>query len=46
MNDEKQTGQVDFDPSNDRGKTNHWGSEIDTRRIDLSGKLGYVFPDM
>jgi hypothetical protein len=46
MNDEKQTGQVDFDPSKDKGKTNHWGSEIDTRRIDLSGKLGYVFPDM
>lgn len=46
MNDEKQTGQVDFDPAKDKGTTNHWGSEIDTKRFDVSAKLGYVYPEM
>ena len=42
LNDSKQTGQKDFDPSRDRGTTNLWGSEIDTQRFDVSGKLGFV----
>lgn len=42
LNDKKQTGQVDFDPDRDRGRTNLWGSEIDTQRFDVSGKLGFV----
>lgn len=46
MNDKKQTGQVNFDPSNDKGTTNHWGSEINTERLDVSTKTGYVFKDM
>lgn len=46
MNDEKQAGEVDFDPDTDRGNTNRWGSEINTERFDLASKLGYVFPDM
>lgn len=46
MDDEKQTGQLDFDPDTDRLTTNHWGSEIKTRRFDLATKVGYVFPDM
>lgn len=46
MNDEKQTGQVDFDPNRDKFTTNHWGSEINTERIDLATKIGYVFKDM
>ncbi|HEX9979767.1 MAG TPA: TonB-dependent receptor [Flavobacterium sp.] len=46
MNDEKQTGEVDFDPDADKLTTNHWGSEINTERIDFSTKIGYVFPDM
>lgn len=46
MNDQKQTGEVDFDKDRDRGTTNFWGSEIDTERIDLATKIGYVFPDM
>lgn len=46
LNDEKQTGQVDFNPDTDKFTRNAWGSEIDTRRIDLSGKLGYVNPDI
>lgn len=46
MNDEKQTGQVDFDHAKDKGTINHWGSEIDTKRFDVSAKLGYVYPEM
>ncbi len=45
MNDEKQAGEVDFLPHLDKGLTRSWGSEINTRRLDLSAKLGYVFPD-
>ncbi|HEX8562462.1 MAG TPA: TonB-dependent receptor [Flavobacterium sp.] len=46
MNDEKQTGQRNFDPDRDRLTTNAWGSEINTGRFDISAKIGYVFPDM
>jgi len=46
MDDKKQLGQVDFNPDIDKGTTNHWGSEIDTRKIDVSSKVGYVFKDM
>ena len=46
MNDKKQTGETNFNPSTDRGATNHWGSEINTERLDVSTKIGYVFPEM
>ena len=46
MDDKKQTGQLEFTPNRDRFTTNFWGSEINTERIDVSTKLGYVFPDM
>jgi len=46
MRDEKQTGEFDFDPDNDKLTTNHWGSEINTERFDFSSKVGYVFKDM
>ncbi|MFK7811825.1 MAG: TonB-dependent receptor [Maribacter sp.] len=57
LNDEKQVGQVDFDPDAPnaiRGFGNSdlftgnevWGSEIATRRFDSSIKLGYVFPEL
>ena len=46
MNDKKQTGEINFDPDRDKGTTNHWGSEINTERLDVSTKVGYVFPDM
>ncbi len=46
LNDEKQTGQIFFDPDNDRGTTNAWGSEIKTQRFDVSGKFGFVNPDI
>ena len=44
LNDEKQTGQIDFDPNRDPLTTNYWGSEIDTQRIEGSAKFGYVNP--
>ncbi len=46
MKDEKQTGQVDYDPRRDKFTTNYWGSEINTDRFDFTSKIGYVFKDM
>lgn len=54
LNDEKQVGQVDFNPATDRvdgsnrllGGAEVWGSEINTRRFDTSLKLGYVYPEL
>lgn len=46
LNDEKQTGEIEFNPLIDKGTANNWGSEIDTRRFDTSAKLGYVFPEL
>lgn len=46
LNDEKQAGQVDFDPESDRGTTNFWGSEINTERFEVTTKLGYVNPEV
>lgn len=45
MNDDKQSGSVDFDKKTDKLTTNHWGSEILTEKFDASAKVGYVFPD-
>ena len=46
MKDEKQTGELNFDKNRDKLTTNYWGSEINTERVDVSNKVGYVFPDM
>ncbi|UAM99685.1 TonB-dependent receptor [Polaribacter litorisediminis] len=46
LNDEKQTGELNFNPTRDQGTTNAWGSEIDTQRFETSAKVGYVFPEM
>ena len=46
LNDEKQAGQVDFDPQRDKGTTNYWGSAIDTERFEITTKLGYVNPEI
>jgi outer membrane receptor for ferrienterochelin and colicins len=45
MKDEKLLGTLSFNSQKDRGKKNHWGSEIKTKRWDASFKLGYVFPE-
>ena len=54
LNDDKQTGQINFDPKTDKLTTNSpvlsgdevWGSEINTKRYDVSTKLGYVNPEI
>ncbi|WP_339875532.1 TonB-dependent receptor [Olleya marilimosa] len=46
LDDEKQSGQLNFNPDTDRLTTNAWGSEIDTRRYEVSAKLGYVNPEI
>jgi outer membrane receptor for ferrienterochelin and colicin len=46
MNDKKQTGEMNFNPDSDQLTAQHWGSEINTERADISAKLGYVFPEI
>lgn len=46
LDDDKVSGQVDFDKNIDKLTTNVWGSEVKTQRLDLSSKIGYVFKDM
>lgn len=46
MKDNKQMGEVDFDKQTNKLKPTIWGSEINTEKVDLSAKVGYVFPDM
>ncbi|WP_255554303.1 MULTISPECIES: TonB-dependent receptor domain-containing protein [unclassified Tenacibaculum] len=46
LDDEKQVGEVNFNPDLDKSSTTVWGSEIKTKRFDTSAKLGYVFPDL
>ena len=46
LKDEKQAGQLSFDPKSDRLSNSVWGSEINTRRFEVSGKFGYVNPDI
>ena len=45
MKDERQAGQIDYNPLTDKGTTNAWGSEVNSERFTLSNKIGYVFPD-
>jgi outer membrane receptor for ferrienterochelin and colicin len=53
MNDEKQTGELNYNPETDRlfpnstlNNNSVWGSEINTKRFETSAKLGYVFPEI
>lgn len=46
INDNTQSGQIDFDPGRDMGTTNFWGSEIGTERFEVTTKLGYVNPEI
>jgi len=45
LKDDKQTGEVDFNPDLHKLSTLKYGSEINTERFDVSAKLGYVFPE-
>ncbi|AYN69123.1 TonB-dependent receptor [Euzebyella marina] len=46
LNDEKQIGQLDYEPELHNNGSDVWGGEIDTRRFDSSVKVGYVFPNL
>jgi outer membrane receptor for ferrienterochelin and colicin len=46
MRDEKQAGETNFDPAIHKGTADVWGSEINTDKIDLNTKLGYVSPEL
>ena len=46
LTDEKQAGQLDFDPQTDRLSTTVWGSKIATKRFEVSSKFGYVNPEI
>ena len=46
LTDTKQMGEINYDPTRDKGSSNVWGSEIATKRFESSAKLGYVFPQM
>lgn len=46
LNDDKQTGQINYSPYFHQGTNVVWGSEIDTQRFDISAKVGYVFPEL
>ncbi|MBT8260743.1 MAG: TonB-dependent receptor, partial [Bacteroidia bacterium] len=46
LNDQKQTGQTFYNPKTDKLTANAWGSEIDTERVEFSGKFGYVNPNI
>ncbi|MBS1638950.1 MAG: TonB-dependent receptor [Bacteroidetes bacterium] len=44
LNDKRQAGQVNFNPSTDKLTTNNYGVGIDVQQYGVTGKLGYVFP--
>ena len=44
LNDNKLSGQIDFDPNNHKFSNLYWGSEINTKRYEIASKLGYVNP--
>lgn len=43
LTDDKQGGQTDFDPDEDKFTSNRYGFEINTKRYEAWGKLGYQF---
>jgi outer membrane receptor for ferrienterochelin and colicins len=46
LTDEKQIGQLDFDPKKHQFGTSLWGGELHTDKWDISLKTGYVFPEI
>lgn len=44
LNDHRQAGETDFNPSTDKLTTNKYGVGIDVQQYAFTGKLGYVFP--
>ena len=46
LDDQKQTGQIDYNPSIHEFGSTVWGSEVATKRFDFSAKFGYVNPEV
>ncbi|MDG1778328.1 MAG: TonB-dependent receptor [Flavobacteriaceae bacterium] len=46
LDDQKQSGQIVYDPSVHKFGGSVWGSEVDTKRHEFSAKLGYVNPEI
>ena len=44
LDDRKTGGQLDYKASEDKFTTNNYGFQINTRRAEAFGKIGYVFP--
>jgi outer membrane cobalamin receptor len=44
LNDQRVGGQTLYNPDVDKNTTNYYGLGIDTKRYELFGKIGYVFP--
>jgi outer membrane cobalamin receptor len=44
LDDKRTGGQINYNASKDRFTTNSYGLEINTKRVEGFGKLGYVFP--
>jgi outer membrane cobalamin receptor/copper chaperone CopZ len=42
---DKTGGEMDYNPSTDKLSTNNYGLGIDTKRYEVFGKIGYVFPE-
>lgn len=45
LSDDKQGGQLNFNPAEDKFTTNRYGFEINTKRYEWWGKLAYQFKD-
>ena len=46
LDDQKQSGQIAYNPSLHKYGGSVWGSEVNTMRHDLSAKIGYVNPEL
>ena len=44
LDDKKTGGQINYNATEDKFTTNSYGLEINTRRVEAFGKIGYVFP--
>lgn len=43
--EDRQGGQMDFDPARDKGKSTYYGIGILTRRMEVYAKSGFLFPE-
>ena len=46
LDDKKQSGQLDYNPKVHKFSNTFWGSEVNTKRLEFSGKFGYVNPEI